>query len=385
MAPRSPHETARAILEACRAGRAAPRALLDSLVDSGSNALFSDLVEPLCDAFDPALCDAYTDLFSHVIRRSAPGVVPRTPPAGGVDLDGVSEVWVLSRVTLGADVAVTSVLLDAVLKRFPENRVRFVGPRKNYELFAAHPRIGFVPASYGRRATLAERLAATPRATDPATLVVDPDSRLTQLGLIAPCADSRHLHFPSRSYRPDSSRSLSELASAWCRETLGIADARAFLAPEAEPALDRPGLVCVSLGTGENPAKRLPDPFEQDLLRLLVRSGFEILIDYGAGGEEAERVDRAIAGSGASAGQVHTWNGSFARFAASIARARLYIGYDSSGQHVAAASGVPLITVFTGYPNDRFLARWRPHGPGRIHVLTARDPRPELERILQTC
>ena len=35
------------------------------------------------------------------------------------------------------------------------------------------------------------------------------------------------------------------------------------------------------------------------------------------------------------------WEGSFAGFAAIIAASRLYVGYDSAGQHVAAACGVP--------------------------------------------
>jgi ADP-heptose:LPS heptosyltransferase len=47
------------------------------------------------------------------------------------------------------------------------------------------------------------------------------------------------------------------------------------------------------------------------------------------------------------------------------------VGYDSAGQHVAAACGVPLVSVFAGYPCERFLDRWRPWGPGRIEVVRA--------------
>jgi ADP-heptose:LPS heptosyltransferase len=58
----------------------------------------------------------------------------------------------------------------------------------------------------------------------------------------------------------------------------------------------------------------------------------------------------------------------FAEFAGAIARSRSYIGYDSAGQHVAAACGVPLTVYFTGAINDRFRARWRPYGGGPIEV-----------------
>jgi len=104
-------------------------------------------------------------------------------------------------------------------------------------------------------------------------------------------------------------------------------------------------------------------------LALLAQTGEPLTIDQGAGGEEAERVERAIAASGA---QVTRWSGSFAGFASIIANSRLYVGYDSAGQHVAAACGIPLISVFAGFPCARMFARWRPEG----HVIRVDDPDP---------
>jgi ADP-heptose:LPS heptosyltransferase len=62
-------------------------------------------------------------------------------------------------------------------------------------------------------------------------------------------------------------------------------------------------------------------------------------------------------------------DGSFASFASHILQSRLYVGYDSAGQHVAAAGGVPLVTVFAGYAADRTYQRWKPTGQGRITVI----------------
>ena len=67
-------------------------------------------------------------------------------------------IFVLSRVTLGADVAVTSVLMAAAKRRFPHAEIVFVGPRKNYELFAGDTRIHHAEVDY-RRGGLRERLA----------------------------------------------------------------------------------------------------------------------------------------------------------------------------------------------------------------------------------
>ena len=78
------------------------------------------------------------------------------------------------------------------------------------------------------------------------------------------------------------------------------------------------------------------------------------------------------------------WEGSFAGFASLIAGSRLYVGYDSAGQHVAAACGVPLISIFAGFPSPRMFARWRPTGAGAAVIRVDRpDPAETIERVKQ--
>jgi ADP-heptose:LPS heptosyltransferase len=301
---------------------------------------------------------------------------------------------VLSRVTLGADVAVTSVVLDAARRRFPRAEIIFVGTAKCWELFEADPRLAWLPVDYGRDATLAERLSIWPALRDalsrPGSMVIDPDSRLTQLGLLPVCPEERYYFFESRSYGGDGGESLVELTGRWVSEIFGVAGARAYIAPREAAAA---AAITVSLGVGENPAKRGPDPFEEELVRGLAGLGATLLIDRGAGGEERARVDRAIAGAGAAPGLIETWDGAFAPFAARIARSRLYVGYDSAGQHVAAACGVPLVSVFGGAVSERMFARWRPTGPGPAAVVRVEGRAPHAlvaetlsaaERLLAT-
>jgi len=78
------------------------------------------------------------------------------------------------------------------------------------------------------------------------------------------------------------------------------------------------------------------------------------------------------------------WEGSFAGFASIIASSRLYVGYDSAGQHVAAASGVPLVSIFAGFPSPRMFDRWRPVGEN-CHVIRVDHPdvRATLEQVAQ--
>jgi ADP-heptose:LPS heptosyltransferase len=184
----------------------------------------------------------------------------------------------------------------------------------------------------------------------------------------------------------DGGESLGTLARRWAAETFGVSDAEAYIAPAERP--ETTADIAVSLGVGENAAKRIEDPFEPRLLSALARLG-SVVIDAGAGGEEAERVRRALGPTqgrpgGPAAGRgpaPQIYQGSFAGFASIVSRARLYVGYDSAGQHVAAACGVPLVSVFAGYPCERFCARWRPTGKGTMSVLS-RVPGESAEAVL---
>jgi ADP-heptose:LPS heptosyltransferase len=369
------------VLDLCVAGKP-PKLLPRTLaVEDCGKALFGTLVEGLADRFEPALCDAYARLFSQAIAYVRDGFHPALLVARYERIRRVrpviakpTRIFVLSRVTLGADIAVTSVVLDAAKRRFPEAELYFVGPRKNYELFAGDPRLLHAAVEY-RRGGLRERLAAWDDLqeilADPRALVLDPDSRLTQLGLLPVAADERYHLFESRSFGADTDNPLPELTSDWASATLSVDGARPYIALDA--TVEKCDHIAVSLGVGENAAKRLPDPFEEELLRLLGETGRPLWIDRGAGGEEAARVERAVERSGAKAS---FWDGSFAGFASYIAGASLYVGYDSAGQHVAAAAGVPLISVFAGFPVPRMFDRWRPKG----HVI--RVDRPDVEGTL---
>jgi ADP-heptose:LPS heptosyltransferase len=366
---------AQEVLDLCLAGsppKELPRALVS---EPCGKYLFGILAEGLADRFEPALCDHYASLFAQAISYTREGYPPAmlvsryervrsVRPAGGRP----NRIFVLSRVTLGAEIAVTSVLLAAAKRRFPDADLMLVGPKKNYELFAADPRIRHAAVEY-RRGGLSDRLAVWDDLqqilNDPFGLVLDPDSRLTQLGLLPVTSWERYHLFESRSYGADSARSLPELAADWCEKTLGVAGAKPYVA--LGPPAPRGPHIAVSLGVGENAAKRLPDPFEEKLLRMLAATGRPICVDKGAGGEEAERVKRAVERAGADA---TFWEGSFAGFASIISSASLFVGYDSAGQHLAAACGVPLISIFAGFPVPRMFDRWRPAG----HVIRVDRP-----------
>jgi ADP-heptose:LPS heptosyltransferase len=379
------------LLAYCLRGEPWPADLLTTLTtDESSPALFRVVVEGLADRFEPALCQIYARLFSEALSYVDTKFDPaqllaryervRKPRRVASD---PRKIFVLSRVTLGADVAISSVILDAAKRRFPAAEIFLVGSSKSWELFAADSRIQHLPVSYSRSGSLRERVAPyaglKTQLSQPDSIVIDTDSRLTQLGLLPVCPEENYYFFESRSYGAEGNESLSTLTHRWVSETFGIEDASAYIAPAAAPRIDRHPLAAISFGVGDNPAKRIADPFEQQLLRNLVDCGFFVCIDEGAGEEEAERVRRAIAGLPTHL--VQSCRGSFAQFAGIIAQSDLYVGYDSAGQHVAAACGTPLISIFAGFPCERMFHRWRPYGHAVIEIIRAENPDPE--RVLE--
>ena len=403
MANTSPEQIARRVLDACLAHQPWDVQDIDTLVDSESDALFHIVAEGLADRFDPQLTDVYVDIFSHAIARvddrftaeelrshyahvrrvwpyryvapsqqrildaeeralrslrtggaayRVPGIA--TPPNRGAEPDP-ERIVLLSRVTLGADIAVTSIVAQALQTRFPSSELLFAGNAKSAELLG----LPLLPIDYPRTGGLRERLKAISPIGDlpDDTLIVDPDSRLTQLGMYPIGHNQRRYYFfDSRSV--EGPGSLVELTRDWCAQVFEVdIPWPKITTPPASFDFDRPA-IAVSLGVGGNEAKRIGGPFERELLRELSARAATVILDKGAGDEEAARAEAAAAGLP----NVRLFNGSFAAFAALIANSDLYVGYDSAGQHAAAALGIPLISVFAGAVNDRFFDRWRPEG-----------------------
>ncbi len=387
MASISAIELATDVLDSCLRDGTWPARSLDALIEraldtdyfvasAASRAFFSIVIERLGDLFEPALCDVYAKLFAHVIARAMPEYdarellvryrnIRQTRRFRGGEIE---RVFILSRVTLGADIAVTSVAMAAAKERFPDAEICLVGPEKNAELFAADERIVPITVAYARQSLLRDRLSAAlelKTMTDqPGTIVIDPDSRLTQLGLIPVCDDARYFFFESRAFGGDLLTSLPELTSIWCNEAFDTPQVVPYVAPDLQR---HRGDITVSFGVGENEDKRIDSDFEGAVLKALLDMGMPILIDRGAGGEEADRVNSLLAEI-ANPEQIAAHDGSYSSFASHILQSRLYVGYDSAGQHVASAGNVPLVSIFAGFACRRMLARWSPSGPN-AHVV----------------
>ncbi len=435
---------------------------------AGVRSLFTALIERLNDSFDPAACKLYDRVFAQVID-----FYRRLPEAGEFDeaLRGfgllneadliarksrisnlnsristpgsqqisnlksqisnlksqISKVLLLSRVTIGADVAVSSVIIARLRDLLPEAEFVLLGSAKLRELFGGDERVRIREIKYERGGDVLARLRSwidvigavndeVRELNADERWLIDPDSRLTQLGLLPPLKDERnYFFFESRSYQGPKAaiehdsesreripQSIGRLTSRWMNELFGGAgETFPYIAAPAEYQnfgrvvvgnLRRAGatrVATISLGVGGNQSKRVSDQFERQLIERLIGDS-TLILDKGASAEERDQIDRIVAALRAAGHTVIeinerntadvmareriradaiTWDGGIGVFAGLIAASDQYLGYDSAGQHIAAALRVPTLTIFVNSNSATFAERWRPYGPGVIKVV----------------
>ncbi len=429
---------------------------------SGIVALFPMLVERLNDSFEPAACRLYDQLFAQVIEfcRRLPegkrldegltkfGLLTESDllarktnlPTPDSRLPAPSRVLLLSRVTIGADVAVTSAIIAKLRQAMPEAEFVILGSRKLRELYGGDERIRIHEIAYERGGSLIGRLTSWLDVVAAVNeelegfgkndvWIIDPDSRLTQLGLL-PLVENDHNYFffesrshvQSTAFRRQQSaendlsaecqppeggttNTIGQLAAHWSGELIGNSELTfPFVALSIEHSqfgqsivaeIQNPKskiqnrVVAVSFGVGGNHSKRVSDEFEQKLIEHLLTDS-KVILDKGATQEERDQINRIVTAV-RSAGKtvvelseatkldlptdllrqadVVTWDGSIGAFAGLIAASDQYIGYDSAGQHISAALGVKTLTVFVSANNTTFTDRWQPYGRGVVNLV----------------
>lgn len=413
--------------------------------DPAAQALFGIIIERLCDDFEELQTLTYNRVMAQVIAfcRRIPagksidaqlgrfGIFStadlaerinriRTAAPSMARLGPIQKVLLLSRVTVGADVAISSIVIQRLLESLPTAEIVILGRKGIREIYGGNSRVRLQEIPYSRRGGLLERLAVWHEVlhaiqrelADCAlahTVLLDPDSRLSQLGVLPLIAPDRYFFLDTRSdVTSGGAMSMAEITNAWLDRLLGETrfsyprlwlprhyanKAKVFCAHLRAAGARQ--IVSINFGVGGNRRKRVGHELERDLLlTLLAEPGTVILLDKGFGEEEVAAAEALLAEIQA-AGHATTqstfaalaaprlgWGiigieNSIGQIGALIAESDEFIGYDSACQHIAAAAGTPCLTIFAGSNNMRFVRRWSAQGPQSAHIVhvdTLSDP-----------
>jgi ADP-heptose:LPS heptosyltransferase len=241
------------------------------------------------------------------------------------------------------------------------------------------------------------------------TILIDPDSRLSQLGVLPIIAEDHYFFFDSRSDTSFASNmSMAQLTNTWITKVTGKEDFRyPKIWPRSSDLKKAAGLyselrkcgarriIATNFGVGGNQRKKVGWRLEKELLlSLLQEPDTVIVLDKGFGDEELRDSNlllEAVKDSGfatrdavfGTAPDNGISNGvigiqtRIGEIAAIISKCDEYIGYDSACQHIAAALEIPCLTIFAGSNNMRFIRRWSAFSPNScqiVHVDTLTDP-----------
>ncbi len=416
-----------------------------NLTGRAAQSLFSIIIENLCDDFEDLQTETYNRVMTQLISfcRKLPSGQQLDRCLNDFDIfdrddllnriktiriDGkhlarqkdVKKILLLSRVTIGADVAITSIIIQRLADLFPQAQIVLIGGSKLDQIYAGNSRIRLQTVDYNRKGGLIERLSSwqlvlniirQELATCPLenTILIDPDSRLSQLGVLPIIAEHHYFFFDSRSDTSFASNmSMAQLTNTWINKVTGAEDFRypriwprsshLTKASEFYNKLKKSGarrVIVINFGVGGNHRKKVGWRLEQELLlSLLQEPGTVILLDKGFGDEELQNsnllleavkengwaTQDAVFGTalecGISSGVIGMQT-RIGEIAAIISKCDEYIGYDSACQHIAVALETPCLTIFAGSNNMRFIRRWSAFGLNScqiVHVDTLNDP-----------
>jgi ADP-heptose:LPS heptosyltransferase len=332
----------------------------------------------------------------------------------------IKKILLLSRVTIGADVAITSIIIQRLAKFFPAAELVLIGGSKLDEIFGGNSKIKLRRIAYSRDGGLLDRLSSWQSVLNIITheisdcplqniILVDPDSRILQLGVLPIIDQNQYFFFDSRSEVSfTGSLSMAQSTNAWLNAITGEENfcfPRVWLLPsnlqraaQLYAELKNNGaqnVIALNFGVGGNPRKKVGTQLELELmLSLLQEPNTVLLLDKGFGDKELQSSNslldtiksKGYATENTEFGQrlksdlsrgVVGLQTRIGEIAAIIANSDEYIGYDSACQHIAAALKTPCLTIFAGSNNMRFIRRWSAFGPDTckiVHVDTLSDP-----------
>ncbi len=340
----------------------------------------------------------------HVRSTSELVAWANAPPQTIQDPQKIRKIAVLSRVTSGADIAITSILVQRLRKSCPNAQITFIGDNPaNFLLMHGAGANRFRHQAKHKTSNITTYFSSWKELVDLAgvenyDLIVDPSSRFTQAGLLplTPLPAQNHLVFQDNVYPNGKILSNGELVNRWMdgvlKEQRTVFPAVALETADVSSA--RESLMryfqsdqapCIALAMAGNLLKKsdkmLSIEEELHLASELIRSGKKVIL-VKAPGMEGVRTDRLvellrakglrispIAAGPENAGKIRepcdgvVIEGAIRDISPLLKNADLLISCDSMAAHLGSALGIRTLVIYTspeGSPD-----RWIPFAPQR--------------------
>jgi len=396
--------------------------------DIGTKGLFPLLVERLSDAFNPKLGKIYNIAFSKVInfcRKHPEGKLideelsrfginteqdmvdrkERNIKQNNIIKKDIRKCIIFSRVTLGAEIAINSIVIQKLREIFPKAELILFSDTKMDCIFLGMQDVKICKYIYPQKGDIFERLNGwidllkliklnKGNLDYSELLIIDPDSRFTQLGLLPVLNNEKqYLFFDTKESLQSEVGRISDLINDKMRSFFGgkkfipsiqIKKLSIEYAKTVKCRLTRNHnkLVAINLGVGGNDKKRISYNSELFIIEeLLSVENVSILLFRGIGRYELKRTAALIEdlrkinrkATEISNNTIETipnkkdakfiaWKGCLSEYVALIAESDIHIGYDSSGQHIAAACSVQTIDIFVDETTPMTAEIWLPKG-----------------------
>jgi len=259
-------------------------------------------------------------------------------PHGG-PMGHIKKIFIPSRVTLGADVLLNTLVIERMKCRFPEAEIIFLGSEKNGSILKGNQgQFRVLPLYYNRRGPLLNRFLnwleivrqlekeITGLKAGEDYLIINTDSRLMQTGIlpvIPPPEEHSHYFCWIPAIEPGNWKKTSQAEDLlnWLNSTFGESTQNNCIYPQLHlsenqrnyadqvfqflnPALEIKAkpyyIVSMSFGVGGNQEKRIKKStesvshFEMNLILKLLANGNRVILDRGFGTEESQQVDGII-------------------------------------------------------------------------------------------
>ena len=376
----------------------------NTLARQANTALYQQIILPLCDDFTTQSAHLSLLILATFIQQKANTIDKESRQA--LDREGlhttdqllarlyrifnntaltiehqqqIQKICILSRVTIGADISITSIIIQRLHQQFPKIPITIIGPAHLPQLFN-YPFLHHCPFEFIRNQSdysqpghwihLQQLISKEQHHLQQQEfLLIDPDTRISQLGLLPLAPEQSTKVLPSR-IDQTKPYSLSEITNSWLDSLL---QTTAYIYPalaiqsSVPPVKNTDFTIVINFGVGQDLRKRVSLQFEKELILALIQQGeSRIILDSGQGMDELDQAHtiedfiKKQAGFIKSPHSFQRIQDSISVLASHIQQAHLFIGYDSCSGHIATACQIPSIICFKGAPNPRFYDRWLP-------------------------